>query len=198
MIVHTGSDALYLEHKGQDQSIEPYEVSNENYIYNIIPRCVVTPGGIDLLLDQITNPYTMGQLQYDSGDNLYNLCGEFRRLPLKLTVELKYYTDSYRDMLELVQQTLTNLAFIRTYNITYMGQMITCSYKIPEAFSDEHLTELDGTTQDNKCHTLPLSIEVETNLPVFEKRTIMSSDMFIGGFTHSTSGPEVNKQERKS
>lgn len=198
MIVHTGSDALYLEHKGQDQSIEPYEVSNENYIYNIIPRCVVTPGGIDLLLDQITNPYTMGQLQYDSGDNLYNLCGEFRRLPLKLTVELKYYTDSYRDMLELVQQTLTNLAFIRTYNITYMGQMITCSYKIPEAFSDEHLTELDGTTQDNKCHTLPLSIEVETNLPVFEKRTIMSSDMYVGGFSHNTQGDSVNKQERKS
>ncbi len=198
MIVHTGSEALYLEHKGQDQSVEPYEVSNENYIYNIIPRCVVTPGGIDLLLDQITNPYTMGQLQYDSGDNLYNLCGEFRRLPLKLTVELKYYTDSYRDMLELVQQTLTNLAFIRTYNITYMGQMITCSYKIPEAFSDEHLTELDGTTQDNKCHTLPLSIEVETNLPVFEKRTIMSSDMYFGKIKHRIIGKDINKQERES
>lgn len=198
MIVHTGSDALYLEHKGQDQSIEPYEVSNENYIYNIIPRCVVTPGGIDLLLDQITNPYTLGQLQYDSGDNLYNLCGEFRRLPLKLTVELKYYTDSYRDMLELVQQTLTNLAFIRTYNITYMGQMITCSYKIPEAFSDEHLTELDGTTQDNKCHTLPLSIEVETNLPVFEKRTIMSSDMYFSKTKHRIFGEDINMQVRKS
>jgi hypothetical protein len=184
IIVHTGSDALYLEHKGYNQNIESSSISNEDYIYSIIPRCVVNPGGIDLVADQLTNPYSLGQIQYDSGDNLYNLCGEFRRLPLKLSVELKYYTDSYRDLLELVQQTLTNLAFIRTYNITYMGQQITCSYKIPESFSDEHLTELDGKTQDDKYHTLPLSIEIETNLPVFEKRTIMSADKYIGNYEH--------------
>lgn len=184
IIVHTGSDALYLEHKGYNQNIESSSVSNEDYIYNIIPRCAVNPGSIDLVADQLTNPYSLGQIQYDSGDNLYNLCGEFRRLPLKLSVELKYYTDSYRDLLELIQQTLTNLAFIRTYNITYMGQQITCSYKIPESFSDEHLTELDGKTQDDKYHTLPLSIEIETNLPVFEKRTIMSADKYIGKYEH--------------
>lgn len=185
MIVHTGSDALYLERKGYDQSIEPLSVSNENYIYTITPRCVVNPGGIDLIADQLTNPYSMGQIQYDSGDNLYNLCGEFRRLPLKLNVELKYFVDSYRDLLELVQQTLTNLAFIRTYHITYMGQQIICSYKIPEAFSGEHLTDLDGKTQDDKSHILPLTIEIETNLPVFEKRTIMSADSYIMNLQHN-------------
>ena len=99
IIVHTGSDALYLEQKGYDNSIEPLSISNENYIYNISPRCVVNPGGIDLVLDQLTHPYTLGQLQYDSGDNLYNLTSEFRRLPLKLSVELKYFVDSYRDLL---------------------------------------------------------------------------------------------------
>lgn len=179
IIVHTGSDALYLENKGYNNSIEPTQISNEDYIYNISPRCIVNPGGIDLLLDQLTHPYTQGQLQYDSGEQVYNLCGEFRRLPLKLSVELKYFTDSYRDLLELVQQTLTKLAFIRTYNITYMGQTIACSYKIPEAFSGEHITELDGTTQDDKSHTLSLSIEVETNLPVYESKTIVNLDNYI-------------------
>lgn len=179
IIIHTGSDALYLERKGQDYSLEPLDISNENYIYNIVPRCTVTPGGIDLLLDQLTHPYTLGQLQYDDGENVYNMYGEFRRIPLKLSVELKYFVDSYRDMLELVQQTLTKLAFIRTYNITYMGQIIICSYKIPEAFSGEHITDLDGTSQDDKCQTLSLSIEVETNLPVYEKKTIMSADNYI-------------------
>lgn len=197
IIVHTGSDALYLEKKGQDYSLEPMTITNENYIYNIVPRCVVAPGGIDLQPDQLTNPYTLGQLQYDSGDNLYNLCGEFRRLSLKMSVELKYFMDSYRDMLEAVQQTLTNFAFIRTYQITYMGQQITCSYKIPESFSGEHITELDGKTQDEKCHTLTLSIEVEANLPVFEKRTIMSTDNYIAGATSSVKGNEINKQEHE-
>lgn len=196
-IVHTGSDALYLERKGQDYSLEPLDISNENYIYSITPRCVITPGGIDLQSDQLTNPYTLGQLQYDSGDNVYNLCGEFRRLSLKLGVELKYFVDSYRDMLELIQQTLTNFAFIRTYHITYMGQQITCSYKIPESFSGEHVTELDGKSQDDKCHTMTLSIEIETNLPVFEKRTIMSTDNYIAGATTAVGGKEINQQKRE-
>lgn len=197
IIVHTGSDALYLEKKGQDYSLEPYSISNENYIYNIAPRCIVNPGGIDLLLDQLTHPYTLGQLQYDDGEMIHNMYGEFRRVPLKLSVELKYFMDTYRDMLELVQQTITKLAFIRTYNITYLGQMITCSYKIPEAFSNEHMTELDGTTQDDKSHTLTLSIEVETNLPVFERRTIMSADQYISGISTTVKGEEINKNKRE-
>lgn len=184
-IVHTGSDALYLENKGQDMSIEPYEVSNESYVYTTIPRCVVSPGGIDLLPDQLTNPYTLGQLQYDSGSEILNLTGEFRRIPLKLTVELQYFTDSYRDMLELVQQVITKLTFVRTFHITYMGQSIICSYKIPESFSGEHLTDLDGTTQEDKSHKLSLSIEVETNLPVYMEKTIMPSDKIISNWTYT-------------
>ena len=29
IIVHTGSDALYLEQKGQDNSLEPFQISND-------------------------------------------------------------------------------------------------------------------------------------------------------------------------
>ena len=179
MIIHTGSDAFYLERKGQDISKEPYSISNEEYIYSIIPRCIANPGSIDILTDQLTNPYSLGHLQYDSGDQLYELTAEFRRMPVKMSVELKYITDSYRDMLELTQQILTKLMFIRTYDITYMGQTIKCSYRMPENFSDEHLMEIDGGTQDSKSHTLTISIEIESNLPVYESRTIMSSDNYI-------------------
>lgn len=178
-ILHTGSDLMYLEVKGQDFSIEPQSISNENYIYSIVPRCIVNPNAIDLIPDQLTNPYILGQLQLDYEENLYQLSGEFRRMPLKISMELKYYTDSFRDMLELLQQIITNLSFIRTYKITYMGQAITCSYKIPDNFSQEHLTELDGKTQDGKHHTLPISIEVETNLPIFSQKTMMFSDDII-------------------
>lgn len=196
-ILHTGSDALYLEQKGQDFSLEPNQVSNEDYIYSIIPRCIVNPRGIDLSADQLTNPYSIGQLQYDSGDNLYNLCGEFRRLPLKMDIELKYYVDSYRDLLELVQQTLTKLAFIRTFYITYMGQQIICSYKIPDSYEGEFVTELDGQTQDNKCRLLNLTIEIETNLPIYEPRTIMSCDNFIMNGKSILNGQQIKDQTRE-
>lgn len=196
IIIHTGSDALYLEKKGQDHSIEPLSISNENYIYNISPRCIVKPGGIDLLSDQLTNPYSLGQLQYDDGESLYQLKAEFRRFPIKLGVELKYYTDSYRDMLELVQQILTKLAFIKTYNITYLGQSICCSYKLPDSFSDEHLTDLDGNTADDKSHTLSISIEVESNLPIYSAPTIMGLSHTIKriSINNKIDGHEISKR----
>lgn len=179
IVVHMGSEAMYLERKGHDMSKEPYNVSNEDWIYQIVPRCIVTPGALDLVPDQLTNPYSIGQLQFEYEDMIYGLKGEFRRMPLKMSVELKYFTDSYRDMLELVQQVITKLSFIRTYDIMYMGQAIKCSYRLPDNFSEEHLTELDGMTQDDRSHTLQVSLEVETNLPVFSPRTMMDAGKII-------------------
>ena len=182
IILHTGDDRMYLEARGFDASIEPTNISNEaNTIYNIIPRCIVNPSGIDLDVAQLTSPYSIGSIQYDvkEGDNagLYLLKGEFRRVPIKLTCELKYYTNSYTDMLELIQHVISNLAFIRTFDIMYMGQKIKCSYKIPESFGEEHTMELDGAMTDNRNHSLNLSIELESNIPIFNNRTITSSNI---------------------
>lgn len=183
MIVHTGDDRMWLAARGYDASIEPLQISNENTIYNITPRCVVNPNGIDLDSSQLTSPYSIGTIQYESKDldtiGIYTFKGEFRRVPLKLSIDLKYYVDSYTDMLELIQYIIANLAFIRTYEIVYMGQKIYCSYKIPDSFSDEHTMDIDGSMSDGKDHTLSLSIEVEANMPVFNNKTIMPADKII-------------------
>ena len=60
-----------------------------------------------------------------------------------------------------------------------MGQNITCSYKIPESLQEEHNMELDGTTTDSKYKTITLSLEIETNFPIFEPRTIVSTTDYI-------------------
>ena len=183
-IMHTGDDRMFLEARGYDASIEPLNISNEkNTMYSIVPRCIVNPSSIDLDTAQLTSPYSIGSIQYDNhnGDDagLYMLKGEFRRVPFKLNVDLKYYVDSYTDMLELIQYIISNLAFIRTYDIVYMGQKIKCSYKIPDSFSDEHTMDIDGAFQDSRDHTLSLAIEVETNIPVFNNKTIVSGSSAI-------------------
>lgn len=179
IILHTGDDRMWIEAKGYDASIEPLNVSNEDWVYSVIPKCIVTPAGIDLDISQLTSPYSLGSTQYtnnsDDYNGIYMLSGEFRRIPIKLTVELKYYTDSYTDMLELIQYIIANLSFIRTYNIVYMGQKIKCSYKIPESFGEEHTMELDGAMSENREHSLSLSLEVESNIPIFNNKTIMPS-----------------------
>ena len=178
-ILHTGDDIMYLNQKGYNYNIEPLEVSNEDYVYNIIPRCNITPSTIDIIPDQLTNPYSRGVFEYSTEDSIYTLTGEFRRMPVKLSCDLKYQVDSYKDMLELIQQIITKLAFIRTYDIVYMGQVIKCSYKIPENFSDEHLMDIDGTTQESRNKLLSLTLEIETNIPVYSNESVVSSSKYI-------------------
>lgn len=194
ILAHTGGDIMYLENKGYDFSKEPEQVTNEDYIYNVVPRCNITLGSIDLLSDQLTNPYTLGNLQFENKDSIINLKGEYRRMPIKLGIELRYCTDTFRDMLELIQQIISKLVFVRTYNIIYMGQSIVCSYKIPENFQSEHLADLEGTTIDDKSRTLSLSIELETNFPVFAEKTIMRADSIITNYRISTSSNFKNDE----
>lgn len=176
-ILHTGDDRMWIETKGYDASIEPLNISNEEAVYSIIPKCIVTPSAINLDSGQLTSPYSLGSLQYTTDDGIYTLSGEFRRMPIKLSVDLKYYTDSYTDMMELIQYIISNIAFIRTYDIMYMGQKIKCSYKIPDSFDDAHSMELDGAMSDNRAHSLSLSIELETNMPIFNNKTIMENNI---------------------
>ena len=196
-IIHTGDDTMYLNVKGQDADVEPLEISNEDYVYNSIPRCLVTVNGLNLETDQLTSPYVNGQLQYESDDSIYTFVGEFRRVPIKLTVNCKYYVDSWGDLMELTQHIITKLAFVQTYTVSYLGQAIRCSYTIPTSVDGEYTTELDGMTQDNKLRTTELQLEIETNIPVWEPRTIMSTEdriINVAGGNHVSPDTEENKE----
>jgi hypothetical protein len=82
-------------------------------------------------------------------------------------------------MIELIQYIISNISFIRTYDIVYLGQKIKCSYKIPESFNEEHSMEITGAMTDDRDHKLTLSLEIESNVPIFNSKTIMPSDHII-------------------
>ena len=183
-ILHTGDDTMYLDVKGQDASIEPGEISNEKYVYNAIPRCIVQPKNVDILSDQVSSPYAKGSLQLTHDGDLYTLVGEMRRYPIKMAFDLTYYLDNYTDSLELIQQIISKLTFIQTYKISYMGQEILCSYAVPTQLSEEHLMTLEGTTTERKDRKIAISLEVETNYPVWQNRTIVSASQWISKFNY--------------
>lgn len=171
-IINTGDDTIWLLEKDYDASKEPFEVTNEQYIYSVVPRCIVSLGSIDMVPDQLTNPYSRGNFQYEVDNQLLTLSAEFRRMPVKLQVTLKYVLNTFTDTLEMLQHVCSKLAFIRTFNMVYMGQTISCSYKIPESFEDQHMAELTGDTQESRNRTIELQLEVESNFPVYASRTI--------------------------
>lgn len=178
-ILNTGDDIMWLENKGQDNSKEPYQVSNEDYIYNSIPRCMVNLGGIEVLEDQITSPYSRGEFEISTDDILQSFSAEFRRMPLKFSVTLKYYLDSFTDVLSVTQYIITKLLFIRTFKFDYLGQMIEASYKVPTSFDNEKNITFDGGTTEQKLRTIELTLEVETNMPVYDERTTIGSGNYI-------------------
>lgn len=175
MILNTGDDTMWLIERGYDFSQEPREVSNEDGLYNIIPRCHVEPGSLNLLPDQLTNPYTSGIFQYETSNQLYTFHAEFRRMPVKLSVNLKYLVDSFTDALELMQQACTKMAFVKLFSFVYMGQTIQASYKIPDSFDDQHLTEISGDAQESRNRTIEMSIEVESYIPIYSPHTVCES-----------------------
>lgn len=179
MIINTGDDTMWLLEKDYNFAKEPYENTNEQYVYNTVPRCVMDVGSIDTVPDQLTNPYSRGYFQYEHEGQIKTFSAEMRRMPVKVNIDLKYYVSSFTDMLELSQHVITKLAYIRTFKFVYMGQTIRASYKIPEAFDGEHLTDMDGTTTDNKNRIISMSLEVETTLPTYMPQTVVEAGNVI-------------------
>ena len=147
----------------------------------MIPRCVVRPEGIDVITDQLTSPYTRGSLNVEYDDKVVAFNSEYRRMPLKMSINLKYYADTFTDSLSVAQQIVSKLMFIQTFNISYLGQSIRCSYKVPESISPEKNIEFDGGTTDQKARTIELELELEANFPVYDGSTAIEDDLLISG-----------------
>lgn len=193
VILNTGDDTMWLLEKEYDYSKEPQEVTNEQYIYMTKPRCVVTPGSIDTVPDQLTNPYSRGQFQFEYEDTLLTLSAEFRRIPIKVNIDLNYIFDSFTDLMGMLQQVVTKLAYIRTYKFVYMGQTIQATYKIPESFDGEHMAEMDGGTSDSKDRKLTMQLELESTLPVFNPQTVVDASKLITKTVSKLSTPVKNE-----
>lgn len=198
IIVNTGDDTMYLNVKGYNHAKEPKEVTNEDYVYNMVPRATIQVNGINMQTDQLTAPYAWGEFNLETPDEVLNMRGEFRRMPLKMTIAVKYYLDDFTDLLECTQQIITNLAFIKDYTITYMGQTVNCTYRVPDALQGELMLEFDGVTTDSKSRTVEVEYEVESNIPVYNERTVMFTDEMIAyptGVQHFKKIPERTKEQ---
>lgn len=192
-ILNTGDDIMYLEVKGQDHSIEPVEISNEDFVYSQVPRCMIQPTGINVQMDQLSNPYSHGKFEIEHNDMIYSFRAEFRRIPVTYGFSLKYYLDNFTDSLDVIQQIITNLSFVNLFKVLYLGQQINCSYQIPDSYQTEYMMEFDGITTDSKYRTISLELEVTTNIPVIHEETIIPSNMIIREVLLGVHEPERGK-----
>lgn len=174
IILNTGDDIMYLEVKGYDYD-EP--ASNEDYIYNIIPRCMVQVDDINVQVDQLSS-YSRGEFVIEHDDDLFGVIADFRRVPLKINMNLKYYFDSFTDAINVAQQVLSKCAFVNNFEVSYLGQNIVSSFELPEGETIEKMIEFDGLTMDSKNKTMSFGLEILTNYPVILNGTVVKSNSF--------------------
>lgn len=177
--LNTGDDIMYLEKKGVNQALEPINQTNEDYIYNKVPRCLVTPSGINIPTDQLTSPYTTGMFQFEHDDEVHQIRAEFRRLPVEMDIELKYYFNLFTDVLDCTQQLCAKLAFINNFKIVYLGQTISSAYQLPDNIDNEVNMQFDGSTTDSKYKTVSVTMKISSNLPIIRPRTVVPAGKVI-------------------
>ena len=175
-IMNTGDEIMYRELMGYEYS--KTEVTDENFIYNEVPRCMVNVSEMQTVPDQLTQPYVRGVFDVEYDDNVYEFSAEIKRMPIHMTVSLKYYVDSFTDSLALSQYLITNLSYIRTFRFVYMGNEISASITFP----DSHSVEKPETLQfdsESRYKTVGIDLQLDTNLPIFDVRTCVESSAII-------------------
>jgi hypothetical protein len=87
--------------------------------------------------------------------------------------------DSFTDLLSITQHIISKMLFIRTFKFDYLGQTIQASYKVPTSYQGEKNITFDGGTTESKLRTISLDLDVESNFPVFNERTVIENSNFI-------------------
>lgn len=175
-ILNTGDEILYREL--MDYEYSRTEVTDENFVYNEIPRCQVDVSEVATQPDQLTQPYSRGFFEVEVDDHVYEFTAEVRRMPIQMNLNLKYYIDSFTDCLTLAQYIITNLTYVRTFSFVYMGEEILCSVRLPDSESIEKLTSLSFDSE-NRFKSISFDLALETNIPIFNGRSAIESSAVI-------------------
>ncbi len=179
-ILSTGDSEMYVELMGPGASLDPCAPgTSDSYPYTQTPRCAVQPKGITVETDQLSNPYSRGRFSIEHEEHIYGMTAEMRRMPIKMEFDLKYYMKSMTDTFNIIQQIMTEMVFLRSFFISYMGDSIECSYKMPESFEPEYSVEFDFANTDPRDKSVSVSIELSTNMPIFDARTIAEESALI-------------------
>ena len=178
-IFNTGSSYLYMESNGYEYNLS--ETTGEDTMYMKLPRCILEIEDINFPIEELTSPYARGNYERRSGNQLQGFNAEIRRLPIELSLNLKYYLSNFNETLILLQELIDKLIFQQYYNIVYLGQIIQCSIEFPGNVNPE-LNKIDMTSPDPNQRNVTLNIKICTNYPLINTRTEIPTDKVITAF----------------
>ena len=178
-IFNTGSSYLYMESNGYEYNLS--ETTGEDTMYMSLPRCLLEIDGISFPTEELTSPYARGNYERRNGNMLSGYNAEIQRLPIELSINLRYYLSNFNETLILLQELIDKLVFQQYYNINYLGQIIQCSIEFPGDVNPE-LNKIDMTSPDPNQRNITLNVKIFTNYPIINTRTEIPTDKVINAF----------------
>ena len=196
-IFNTGSSYLYMESNGYEYSVT--ETTGEDSIYMKLPRCIVEISDINIPMEELSAPFSRGNYERRSGNQLQGFNAEIRRLPIEITINMKYYLSNFNETIILLQELIDKLVFQRYFNITYLGKVVQCSIEFPANYNPE-LNKIDLSSPEPTQRNITLDIKICTNYPLIDTRTEIPTDKVISQFGHKVDlylkgfkGDSINK-----
>ena len=180
-IFNTGSSYLYMESNGYEYSVT--ETTGEDSIYMKLPRCIVEISDINIPMEELSAPFSRGNYERRSGNQLQGFNAEIRRLPIEITINMKYYLSNFNETIILLQELIDKLVFQRYFNITYLGKVVQCSIEFPANYNPE-LNKIDMSSPEPTQRNITLDIKICTNYPLIDTRTEIPTDKVIAQFGH--------------
>lgn len=184
-IYNTGSSYMYVESNGYEFSW--CETSGEDQIYFKMPRCIVEVNDISIDTAELSSPYIRGTYDrlctIDNKIKSYN--AEIKRIPIELSLSLKYVLSTMNEALILLQEIIDKLIFQKHFNIIYLGNYLVCSIEFPQSNKIE-INKIDMTSTETNQKNINLDIKVCTNYPIINTMTEQPSDMIIRSFGLNT------------
>ena len=180
-IFNTGSSYLYVESNGYEYNVS--ETTGEDSMYMKLPRCLIEISDINIPMEELSAPFSRGNYERRSGNQLCGFNAEMRRLPIELTINMKYYLSNFNETIVLLQELIDKLVFQRYFNITYLGKVVQCSIEFPANYNPE-LNKIDMSSPEPNQRNITFDIKICTNYPLIDARTEIPTDKVISQFGH--------------
>lgn len=182
-VFNTGSSYLYIESNGYEYNVS--EVTGEDTMYMTLPRCIVDITDISFPMEELTAPFSRGNYERQTGNMLAGYNAEMRRLPIEITLNMKYYLSNFNETIILLQEIVDKMIFQTYFNVTYLGKVIQCSIEFPANMNPE-INKIDMASPEPNQRNLTFDVKIDTNYPVIDTRTEIPTDKVIEIFGHQT------------
>ena len=148
--------------------------------YDKIPRGVLIPDSISIRTADLTNPFVYGHFFKEEEGVLKAYRAPINFLPITVPCELKYKADSYLNTFKIVQSLIEETWSALHYNIIYRGMTVPSRMGISENFTTDKLAEF--TSPDSDENLITVDIEIETYLPIIDRRKATPASQSIKEF----------------